>query len=34
MPHGGFKESGYGKDLSIYGLEDYTRIKHGMIKLG
>jgi betaine-aldehyde dehydrogenase/aminobutyraldehyde dehydrogenase len=33
MPHGGFKESGYGKDLSIYGLEDYTRIKHGMIKL-
>jgi betaine-aldehyde dehydrogenase/aminobutyraldehyde dehydrogenase len=34
MPHGGFKESGYGKDLSIYSLEDYTRIKHGMIKLG
>jgi betaine-aldehyde dehydrogenase/aminobutyraldehyde dehydrogenase len=34
MPHGGFKESGYGKDLSIYGLEDYTRIKHAMIKLG
>jgi betaine-aldehyde dehydrogenase/aminobutyraldehyde dehydrogenase len=34
MPHGGFKESGYGKDLSIYALEDYTRIKHGMIKLG
>ncbi|MCW2985412.1 MAG: Aminobutyraldehyde dehydrogenase, partial [Conexibacter sp.] len=34
MPHGGFKESGYGKDLSIYGLEDYTRVKHGMIKLG
>jgi betaine-aldehyde dehydrogenase/aminobutyraldehyde dehydrogenase len=33
MPHGGFKESGYGKDLSIYGLEDYTRVKHGMIKL-
>ncbi len=31
MPHGGFKESGYGKDLSIYGLEDYTRIKHVMI---
>ncbi|MGN6132597.1 MAG: gamma-aminobutyraldehyde dehydrogenase, partial [Nocardioidaceae bacterium] len=28
MPHGGFKHSGYGKDLSIYGLEDYTRIKH------
>jgi betaine-aldehyde dehydrogenase/aminobutyraldehyde dehydrogenase len=33
MPHGGFKQSGYGKDLSVYGLEDYTRIKHGMIKL-
>jgi 1-pyrroline dehydrogenase len=33
MPHGGFKESGYGKDLSLYGLEDYTRIKHAMIKL-
>jgi betaine-aldehyde dehydrogenase/aminobutyraldehyde dehydrogenase len=33
MPHGGFKESGYGKDLSIYGLEDYTRIKHAMINL-
>ena len=30
MPHGGFKKSGYGKDLSIYGLEDYTRIKHVM----
>ena len=30
MPHGGFKNSGYGKDLSIYGLEDYTRIKHVM----
>jgi betaine-aldehyde dehydrogenase len=30
MPHGGFKRSGYGKDLSIYGLEDYTRIKHVM----
>jgi betaine-aldehyde dehydrogenase/aminobutyraldehyde dehydrogenase len=33
MPHGGFKESGYGKDLSIYSLEDYTRVKHGMVKL-
>jgi betaine-aldehyde dehydrogenase/aminobutyraldehyde dehydrogenase len=33
MPHGGFKESGYGKDLSMYSLEDYTRVKHGMIKL-
>ena len=30
MPHGGFKQSGVGKDLSIYGLEDYTRIKHVM----
>jgi betaine-aldehyde dehydrogenase len=30
MPHGGFKRSGYGKDLSLYGLEDYTRIKHVM----
>ena len=28
MPHGGFKRSGYGKDLSVYGFEDYTRIKH------
>jgi len=30
MPHGGFKSSGYGKDLSVYGFEDYTRIKHVM----
>ncbi|MFE3289873.1 aminobutyraldehyde dehydrogenase [Rhodococcus sp. NPDC059234] len=30
MPHGGFKYSGYGKDLSAYGVEDYTRIKHVM----
>ena len=30
MPHGGFKRSGYGKDLSMYGFEDYTRIKHVM----
>jgi betaine-aldehyde dehydrogenase len=30
MPHGGFKRSGYGKDLSAYGLEDYTRVKHVM----
>jgi betaine-aldehyde dehydrogenase len=30
MPHGGFKRSGYGKDLSLYGLEDYTRLKHVM----
>ena len=30
MPHGGFKKSGYGKDLSPYGFEDYTRVKHVM----
>jgi betaine-aldehyde dehydrogenase len=30
MPHGGFKQSGYGKDLSAYGFEDYTRVKHVM----
>jgi len=30
MPHGGFKRSGYGKDLSAYGFEDYTRVKHVM----
>ena len=34
MPHGGFKRSGYGKDLSQYGFEDYTRIKHVMTNLG
>jgi betaine-aldehyde dehydrogenase len=33
MPHGGFKQSGYGKDLSVYALEDYTEIKHVMINL-
>jgi betaine-aldehyde dehydrogenase len=33
MPHGGFKYSGYGKDLSMYGVEDYTRIKHVMSAL-
>lgn len=32
MPHGGFKQSGYGKDLSAYSLEDYTQIKHVMAK--
>ncbi|MBF6260029.1 aldehyde dehydrogenase family protein, partial [Nocardia farcinica] len=32
MPHGGFKQSGYGKDMSIYALEEYTRIKHVMTK--
>jgi betaine-aldehyde dehydrogenase len=30
MPHGGYKQSGYGKDLSIYSLEEYTNIKHVM----
>ena len=30
MPHGGIKHSGHGKDLSMYGLEEYTRIKHVM----
>ncbi|GGL01003.1 gamma-aminobutyraldehyde dehydrogenase [Mangrovihabitans endophyticus] len=34
MPHGGFKSSGHGKDLSVYGLEEYTRIKHVMHSLG
>ena len=33
MPHGGFKHSGYGKDLSVYGFEDYTRVKHVMSNL-
>jgi 1-pyrroline dehydrogenase len=33
MPHGGFKQSGYGKDLSLYSLEDYTQVKHVMAKL-
>ena len=34
MPHGGFKHSGYGKDLSNYGFEDYTRVKHVMSYIG
>jgi 1-pyrroline dehydrogenase len=33
MPHGGFKQSGYGKDMSIYSVEEYTEIKHVMVKL-
>ncbi len=33
MPHGGFKQSGYGKDMSAYALEDYTEIKHVMVSL-
>ena len=34
MPHGGFKQSGYGKDMSIYALEHYTVVKHVMVRLG
>ncbi|GLZ07119.1 gamma-aminobutyraldehyde dehydrogenase [Actinomadura sp. NBRC 104412] len=34
MPHGGFKHSGYGKDMSMYGVEDYTRVKHVMHYIG
>jgi acyl-CoA reductase-like NAD-dependent aldehyde dehydrogenase len=30
MPHGGYKQSGYGKDLSMYSLEEYTNVKHVM----
>ena len=33
MPHGGYKESGYGKDMSLYALEDYTNVKHVMVSL-
>ncbi|MDQ4030614.1 MAG: aldehyde dehydrogenase family protein, partial [Actinomycetota bacterium] len=33
MPHGGFKESGYGKDMSLYSMEEYTRVKHVALKL-
>jgi acyl-CoA reductase-like NAD-dependent aldehyde dehydrogenase len=33
MPHGGFKESGYGKDMSMYSVEEYTELKHVMINL-
>lgn len=32
MPHGGQKQSGYGKDMSLYGLEDYTLVRHIMVK--
>ncbi|WP_455373622.1 gamma-aminobutyraldehyde dehydrogenase [Limibacillus halophilus] len=34
MPHGGMKQSGYGKDMSLYALEDYTSVRHVMVKLG
>ena len=33
MPHGGYKESGYGKDMSMYALEDYTEVKHVVASL-
>jgi acyl-CoA reductase-like NAD-dependent aldehyde dehydrogenase len=33
MPHGGYKQSGYGKDMSLYAVEDYTHIKHVMLRL-
>jgi acyl-CoA reductase-like NAD-dependent aldehyde dehydrogenase len=33
LPHGGFKQSGYGKDMSIYAIEAYTELKHVMVKL-
>jgi betaine-aldehyde dehydrogenase/aminobutyraldehyde dehydrogenase len=33
MPHGGFKQSGYGKDMSLYSLEDYTVVKHAVVNL-
>ena len=33
MPHGGYKQSGYGKDMSMYSLEDYTEVKHVMVSL-
>ena len=33
MPHGGFKQSGYGKDMSAYSMEEYTQIKHVVAKL-
>jgi aminobutyraldehyde dehydrogenase len=32
MPHGGMKQSGYGKDMSMYGLEEYTCARHVMVK--
>jgi len=33
MPHGGFKQSGYGKDMSVYAVQEYTQIKHVMVSL-
>ena len=34
MPHGGLKQSGYGKDMSMYALEDYPAVRHVMVKTG
>jgi len=34
MPHGGLKQSGYGKDMSMYSLEDYTAVRHVMVRHG
>jgi betaine-aldehyde dehydrogenase/aminobutyraldehyde dehydrogenase len=34
LPHGGYKQSGYGKDMSIYSMEEYTQLKHVAIKIG
>ncbi len=34
MPHGGYKQSGYGKDMSLYALEDYSQVKHCMVRIG
>jgi betaine-aldehyde dehydrogenase/aminobutyraldehyde dehydrogenase len=33
MPHGGYKQSGYGKDMSMYSVEEYTNVKHVAVKL-
>jgi betaine-aldehyde dehydrogenase len=33
MPHGGYKESGYGKDMSQYSMDEYTNVKHVCVKL-
>jgi betaine-aldehyde dehydrogenase len=33
MPHGGYKQSGYGKDMSMYSVEDYTEVKHVMVNI-
>ena len=33
MPHGGYKGSGYGKDMSVYSIEEYTRVKHVAVSL-